>query len=76
VHSLFFGLGWELDLGIRGESKTLKQAEAVFRENPKVKQILFTYAWFQDTGNRQARSKAISLVSGEKEDSNEPLRML
>ena len=30
------GLGWELDLGIRGESKTLKRAEAVFRENPKI----------------------------------------
>jgi hypothetical protein len=27
------GLGWGLDLGIRGESKTPEQAEAVFREN-------------------------------------------
>ena len=30
------GLGWELDLGIRGESKASKRAEAVFRENPKI----------------------------------------
>ena len=32
------GLGWELDLGIRAGSKTLKRAEAVFRENPEIKQ--------------------------------------
>ena len=30
-----------MDLGIRGESKTLKRAESVFRENPEVKQILY-----------------------------------
>ena len=35
------GLGWELDLGIRGESKASKRAEVVFRENPKIKQILY-----------------------------------
>jgi hypothetical protein len=34
-------LGWELDLGIRGEIKASNQAEAVFRENPKIKQILY-----------------------------------
>jgi hypothetical protein len=31
-------LGWELDLGIRGESKISKRAEWVFRENLKIKQ--------------------------------------
>jgi hypothetical protein len=31
------GLGWELDLGIRGVSKASMQAEVVFRENPKIK---------------------------------------
>jgi hypothetical protein len=35
------GLGWELDLGIRRESKTSKRAEGVFRENPKIKQIIY-----------------------------------
>jgi hypothetical protein len=35
------GLGWELDLGIRGKSKTSKRAESVFRENPEIKQILY-----------------------------------
>ena len=35
------GLGWEVDLGIRGESKALKRAEAVFRENPEIKQIFY-----------------------------------
>jgi hypothetical protein len=34
-------LGWELDLGIRGEIKASNQAEAVFRENPKIKQMLY-----------------------------------
>jgi hypothetical protein len=30
-------LGWELDLGIRGESKASKRAESAFRENPEIK---------------------------------------
>jgi hypothetical protein len=35
------GLGWELDLGIRGESGALKRTESVFSENPKIKQVLY-----------------------------------
>jgi hypothetical protein len=76
VHSLFFGLGWELDLGIRGESKTLKRAEGVFEKTRRPSRDFIAYAWSQATGNPQARSEAASLVSGEKEDSNEPLKML
>jgi hypothetical protein len=30
--------GWELDLEIHGESKHPKQAEAVFRKSPEIKQ--------------------------------------
>ena len=55
------GLGWELDLGIRGESKTSKRAEAVYRKTSKIKQILYAYPWFQNTDNRQACSEATSL---------------
>jgi hypothetical protein len=36
-----FGPGWQLDLGIRGKSKTLNRAEPVFRKNPEVKQNIF-----------------------------------
>jgi hypothetical protein len=31
------GLGWELNLSIRGKTKILNQAVAVFRENPEIK---------------------------------------
>ena len=34
-------LRWKLDLGIRGVNETLNQAEAVFRGNPKIKQIVY-----------------------------------
>jgi hypothetical protein len=38
---MFFGLGWELELGIQGGIKPSKRAESGFRENPKIKQVLY-----------------------------------
>jgi hypothetical protein len=55
------------------ESEASKRAEAVFLRSNR---YFITHGWFQDTGNRPARSAVTFLVPGERADSNELLKML
>jgi hypothetical protein len=63
---------WEFEERARLQSGRRGSFEKTRRSN----RYFITYACFQNTGNRQARSKATSLVPDEEADSKEPLKML
>jgi hypothetical protein len=50
-----FGLGWELDFGIRGKSKLQSGRSRYLERIRRSNRYFITCGWLQDTGNRQTR---------------------